>query len=176
MIEADNTRNLEQEIQVGRQKVLEGHTHFVTSVFVKDNLIISGSDDNTIKIWDMTGICKERTGKAYSLIKTLKGHTWYVNSVFVKDNLIISGSRDKTIKIWDINNGEYLKTLECHTEGILSIFVKDNLIISGSWDNTIRITPISLFPCELTLFQSVINSYILAPHLEREVMDYFGAR
>ena len=81
---------LDHQIQVGKSKILVGHSDTVYSVFVKDNLIISGSGDNTIKIWDMnTGEC----------LKTLKGHTNCVNSVFVKDNLIISGSFDKTIRI-----------------------------------------------------------------------------
>ena len=68
------------------------------------------------------------------------------------------------------------KVLKGHTEEVNSVFVKDNLIISGSWDKTIRITPISLFPGEIPVFQSVMNSYILAPHLELEVLYYFGAR
>ena len=105
--------------------------------------------------------------------KVLEGHTCDICSVFVKDNLIISGSDDKTIRIWNINSGECIKVLEGHTSNVMSVFVKDNLIISGSDDKTIRITPISLFPGEFAVFQSVINSYWLARNLEREVMDYF---
>ena len=127
MLEESNARNLEQEILVGKTKILKGHTK---------NLI----------------------------------------SVLVKDNLIISGSLDKTIRIWDIDSGCCLKTLEGHRDYVKSIFVKDNLIISGSDDKTIRITPISLFPGELGVFQSTMNSFNLAHHLEREIRDYFGAR
>jgi WD40 repeat protein len=60
---------------------------------IKDNLIISGSDDKTIKIWDID------SGKC---IKTLEGHTNCVNSVQTINNLIISGSFDKTIRITPI--------------------------------------------------------------------------
>ena len=108
--------------------------------------------------------------------KVLKGHTKRVNSVFVKDNLIISGSDDKTIRIWDINTGTCLKTLEAHTHYVMSVFVKDNLIISGLADNTISVAPISLFPDELPVFRWVMDFYYLAPHLEREILNYFGAR
>ena len=166
MLEESNARNLEQEILVGKTKILKGHTKNLISVLVKDNLIISGSLDKTIRIWDIdSGEC----------LKTLKGHKDWVNSVFVKDNLIISGSWDNTINIWDINSCSCIKTLEGHRHWIESVFVKDNLIISGSDDETIRITPISLFPSELSVFQSTMNSCNLAHHLEREVMDYFGA-
>ena len=43
MLEESTTMNLEKQIQVGKPKVLEGHTKLVSSVFVKDKLIISGS-------------------------------------------------------------------------------------------------------------------------------------
>ena len=106
--------------------------------------------------------------------KVLEGHTLRVSSVSANDNLIISCSGDKTIKIWDIDSGSCLKTLKDHTHCIMSVFVKDNLIISGSADNTIRITPISLFPEELSVFQSVVDSY--APHLDREILQYFSEK
>ena len=78
------------EIQFGSVKTLEGHVWTVRSVAIKDNLIISGSSDEKIKIWDIdTGLC----------IKTLEGHTHSIWSVAIKDNLIISGSNDKTIRI-----------------------------------------------------------------------------
>ncbi len=152
------------EIQFSRVKVLEAHTNSVWSVVIKDNLIISGSGDNTIKIWDIdSGEC----------IKTLKGHRDRVNSVAIKDNLIISGSSDKTIKIWDIESGECIKTLEGHTNWINSVAIKDNLIISGSNDKTIRINPITLLHNESSKFQQVINSYWLPEYLEQHLMDCF---
>jgi len=164
------TRNLEQQIQLGKSKVLEGHTKCINSVCVKDNLIIGGSEDNTIRIWDInSGIC----------LKVLEGHTHYVNSVCVKDNLIISCSWDNTIRIWDMTTGiclertsPCLKILEGHIGSVRSVCVKDNLIISGSFDKTIRITPISLFPDELKVFRCVIDSYWLARNIELEIMNY----
>ena len=152
------------EIQFGRAKVLEGHTNAVWSVAIKDNIIISGSDDETIKIWDIN------SGKC---IKTLEGHTDWVKSVAIKDNLIISGSSDNTIKIWDIESGECIKTPEGHTGSVYSVAIRDNLIITGLKDKTIRITPIILFQNELPKFQSVIEKYCLPIHLEEEIMDWF---
>ena len=106
MLEESIARNLDQQIQIGKSKTLEGHKDWVKSVFVRDNQIICGSWDNTIGIWDIdSGAC----------LKILEGHTNYVNSVFVKDNLIISGSLDKTILIWNIDSGSCLKKLKGHT-------------------------------------------------------------
>ena len=76
--------------------ILKGHTSYVNSVsFSPDGKrIVSGSDDNTIRIWDAT------TGKE---LEILEGHTDWVNSVsFSPDGKrIVSGSDDKTIRIWD---------------------------------------------------------------------------
>ena len=76
--------------------------------------IISGSYDNTIKIWDAnTGQC----------LKTLEGHSDDVISVAYSPDgkKIVSGSSDKTIKIWDAKKGECLKTLEGHSDGVISV-------------------------------------------------------
>ncbi|MEE1119871.1 MAG: hypothetical protein U0K90_08055, partial [Bacteroidales bacterium] len=57
--------------------------------------IISGSNDNTIKIWDAnTGQC----------LQTLEGHSWNVRSVAYSPDAtkINSGSGDGTIKIWGV--------------------------------------------------------------------------
>ena len=57
-------------------KTLEGHNGCVNSVCVSPdgNLIISGSDDKTIKIWD---------SKTFLLLVTLKDHSDSVRSVCV---------------------------------------------------------------------------------------------
>ena len=57
------------EIQLGRAKVLEGHTGWVRSVAIKDNLIISGSADNTIRINPITLLPNE-SSKFQSVINS----------------------------------------------------------------------------------------------------------
>ena len=59
--------------------------------------IVSGSYDNTLKVWDA------QTGQE---TLTLKGHSEAVTSVdFSPDGKrIVSGSGDKTLKVWDISS------------------------------------------------------------------------
>jgi WD40 repeat protein len=151
-------------------KKLVGHTATINSVVVQNNLIISGSDDTTIRIWDVnSGEC----------IKTLEGHEGRVCLVYVIDNLIFSTSGDK-IRIWDLLTGICLKKLKIKsnkpmiTNTILSLSVKNNLIICRDVDNDIKIIPITLFPGEFSMFQSIIGKYNLATHLGRDVMNYLG--
>ena len=72
---------------------LTGHTSDVNALTVlSDGSLVSGSDDNTIKIWDI---------KNGQTIKTLTGHTDSVYALTVlPDGSLASGSYDNTIKIW----------------------------------------------------------------------------
>ena len=74
--------------------VLSGHTHTVDSLtFLPDGTsLISGSVDQTIKLWDM------QTG---GVIKTSEGHTGPIYSVSISPNCITiaSGSHDNKIHL-----------------------------------------------------------------------------
>ena len=109
-----------------------GHSGQVTSVaFSPDGkMILSGSFDQTIKLWDAA------TGRE---IRTFNGHLSTVQAVaFSPDGKqIISGSYDSTIKLWDIVTGTEIKTFLGHTAGVFSVaFSPDGKqIISGSESN-----------------------------------------
>jgi len=98
--------------------------------------MISGSEDNTIRIWDA------ETGAVVG--KPLEGHTSWVRSVaFSPDGQhIISGSCDKTIRTWDAETSAAVgKPLEGHTGLMLSVAYSPDgqHILSGSSDSTIRV-------------------------------------
>jgi WD40 repeat protein len=77
---------------------LSGHKNDVNSVAYSPDgrIIVSGSDDNTIRIWDA------HTGA--EIREPLTGHTGWVRSVAYSPNgqNIVSGADDKTIRIWDV--------------------------------------------------------------------------
>jgi WD40 repeat protein len=116
--------------------ILYGHTMGVSSVaFSSDGLrIVSGSYDETVRIWDAV------SGTTQHI---LKGHTREVTSVvFSSDGLwIVSGSWDNTVRIWDAVSSTVQHTMEGHTSVVTSVAFSSNSlrIVSGSWDNTVRI-------------------------------------
>ena len=88
------------------KKYLEGHSYYVSSVAIapSGDDIVSGSDDNTIIIWDA------KTGEK---IRTLEGHRNRVSSVAIapSGDYIVSGSWDNTIIMWDAKTGENIRTI-----------------------------------------------------------------
>ena len=117
-------------------ETLTGHSSFVQSVtFSVDNqLLASGSNDGTIKIWDTS---------VWSEIKTLAGHSDDVECVAFSPNnqFFASSSRDESIKIWDTTDWSCIKTLTEHNGCVYCVAFSPDIqwLASGSTDNTIKI-------------------------------------
>ena len=92
---------------------------------LEDNKVVSGSQDKTIKIWDI---------EKKECLYTLEGHTsiiWEVKSL--SNNRLISAADDNTSRIWNLNNksSEYFYKSK---RQVSSIAVLDNnriLLSSG---------------------------------------------
>ncbi|MEH1884838.1 nSTAND1 domain-containing NTPase [Nostoc sp.] len=134
---------------------LEGHTKFVTSVSVSptDPLIVSGSKDNTVRLWKLDG----------TPVKTpapMK-HDAAVRSVnFSPDGkYIVSGGEDKIVKLWK-KDGTFLDSAKEDEKGILFVnFSPDSkTIISTSHDGTVRLWKIDKISSKL-----LKPSHILSP-------------
>jgi WD40 repeat protein len=112
---------------------LTGHSSGVRAVAITADgtIIISGSRDKTLKIWNSNG----------TEIATLKGHLAPIYDVAINplNNQIVSASADKTLKIWD-SNGTEITTLKGHTNRVWDVaYTPDGDIASASWDKTVRL-------------------------------------
>ena len=117
-------------------RTFEGHTNSVKAVAVTPDgkHAISGSDDNTLKVWDI------ESGEE---LQRLEGHTRLINAVAVTPDgkRVISGSDDNTLKVWDLKNGELLWTLKGHTDLVITVAVMPDSrsAISASHDHTLKV-------------------------------------
>ncbi|WP_170861418.1 WD40 repeat domain-containing protein [Geitlerinema sp. PCC 9228] len=123
---------------------LEGHSSVISSVAISadGSVAVSGSDDQTIKVWDLT------TGKVWDLTTgserfTLEGHSHWVTSVAISADasVAVSGSIDKTIEVWDLITGSKRFTLEGHSRWIAAVAISadGSVAVSGSADRTVKV-------------------------------------
>ncbi|MCB8764560.1 AAA-like domain-containing protein [Planktothrix agardhii 1029] len=140
---SDVDTKIHQNVQLTLQKAvygiqeynqLLGHTSMVSTVQFspKGDLIASGSQDKTVKLWKPDG----------SLWKTLIGHEGGIIGLAFSPRhpLLASASGDKTIKLWK-TDGSYLRTLNGHKEPVLAVSFSPNqdILISASFDHTIKL-------------------------------------
>lgn len=115
---------------------LSGHRATVTRVVFHPvfSMMVSASEDASIKVWDF------ETGE-YE--KTLKGHTDSVQDIAfdAQGKILASCSSDLSIKLWDFQQTyECIKTMHGHDHNVSSVaFVPaGDYLLSASRDKTIK--------------------------------------
>ncbi|WP_051340066.1 hypothetical protein [Planktothrix agardhii] len=197
--EAERQRQREAERQrqreIERKRKLEnasvactlGHSGWVKSLAISPDgqILVSGSDDKTITIWDLS------TGQE---LRTLTGHSESVNSVAISPDgqILVSSSHTvvsvrtvvnynseshtavmgnvyntiNKIKIWQLSTGQELRTLEGDASVLsLAISPDGQILVSGSADNTIKIWQLSTGEelRTLTGHSESVNSVAISP-------------
>ncbi|KAJ3561409.1 hypothetical protein NPX13_g8959 [Xylaria arbuscula] len=110
-------------------KTFKEHGNGVTCLQFDDNMLATGSYDNTIKIWNI---------EKGEVVRTLEGHTRGIRALQFDDRVLVSGSLDGTVKIWNWRTGDCINTLN-HQDGVISVHMEGDYLASGSADRTIKI-------------------------------------
>lgn len=98
-------------------------------------ILLSGSLDNTIRVWDV---------ESGQMVNTLFGHIEGVWSVTGDRLRVVSASHDRTIKIWERDTGGCQTTLVGHRGAVTCVALADDKIVSGSDDGDIKIWDFSV--------------------------------
>jgi F-box/WD-40 domain protein MET30 len=93
-------------------------------------VVISGSLDNTIKVWSMeSGEC----------LRTLFGHVQGIWTLAYDKLRLVSGSHDGSLKLWDIESGLPMHCLEGHRSAVTAVSLSDTKVVSADDQGEIRI-------------------------------------
>ena len=112
------------------QRTLAGHSAQVNSVDIEGDLAVSGSDDQSVIIWNW------QNGR---VLRTLTGHTKPVNCVILRGDAVISASADKTIRVWDRQTGHVQRTLSGHERAVRTLAVRDDYLLSAGDDKRVLV-------------------------------------
>ncbi|KAF2280902.1 WD40 repeat-like protein [Westerdykella ornata] len=122
--------------------------------------LVTGSQDRTVKRWDITKDAKGKLRAKY----TRKAHDKDINALDIDPSgtLFASASQDRTVKIYSAAEGEAIGVLRGHRRGVWTVKFapkesqvpgssSKGLIATGSGDKTVKIWNLSDYSCLLTL-------------------------
>ncbi|KAF8934660.1 WD40-repeat-containing domain protein [Dissophora ornata] len=128
---------------------MNGHTGPVTCLYYENEKLLSGSNDKTIKEWDMeTGQCVSTMDLLWAMGTSNSWSDWmdidlkdesFVGSLQFWQYALCSGTIDGAIRMWDLRTGQSHRTLVGHTGPVTSLQFDEYHVVSGSRDRSVRI-------------------------------------
>jgi WD40 repeat protein/mono/diheme cytochrome c family protein len=118
------------------EPALVGHTATVNAIAFSSEgtRAASGSDDRTIRIWEVP------SGR---LLATLEGSSGEVYAVaFSGDSkFLLSAGRDRVLRLWDLQSRQPTRVFRGHTDSVRAVAVSPDgkRIVSGGDDRSLRI-------------------------------------
>lgn len=154
----------------------EGHTESVGAIALSrkadsnsgmdsPRFMFTGSQDRTIKMWDLSPMNSDPNSdncRRYKSLATHKAHEKDINSLDIapNDQLLASGSQDKTAKIYEIAyligasgvtkaDMKLIGTCKGHKRGVWTVKFgqTEKVLATGSGDKTIKLWNLDDFTC-----------------------------
>ncbi|ETO02965.1 Serine/Threonine protein kinase, partial [Reticulomyxa filosa] len=139
---------------------LTGHTGVVWSIdystFDDCQFICSGSEDNTVRVWDVDTKQIQSFYGHSPIAYCVKFSSYHYHNY--RQNVICSSLLNKTIRFWDFKQNKQLQIFNEHTNGVCGIefspFNGGRYLCFGSFNNTI-----CLWDVETSKSLSVFNGH-----------------
>ncbi len=116
-----NTIELYDTTQAKKLATLNGHSNLVTALAVSpdDKMVISGSSDDTIRLWSLA--TKTQTKQIPANVGGL-----YSIAVSPDGKILAGGGLSNRAKLWDPNSGMLLRTLVTHSDSVYGVTFSPN--------------------------------------------------
>ncbi|KAG0171159.1 hypothetical protein DFQ30_001382 [Apophysomyces sp. BC1015] len=117
-----------------------GNIKCVEFVGEEGRRIVSGSSDNTLRIWDT------ETAECIDVLEGHRSRVWDVSTTRLGD-FVSSAGGDGTVKIWNLKNAKAscTNTLQGHSGDVYSVKYHPNEhhLVTGGYDKTVRLFDVS---------------------------------
>src|SRR6218665_1567579 len=138
----------------------------VMAVSEDESVLVTGSDDRTIRIWSAkTRLCQ--------CLGILTGHTGYITSLLIEELYVVSGSADSTVRKWNMGSCECVTVYRGHTSKVSRVICTGEFLLSSSSDKTVRCWDFVEGTC-LRVFRGHGNSVMTIAFVPERVSDVDG--
>lgn len=135
---------------------LNAHLDEITALHFRDNVLVSGSADKTLRQWDLEkGRCVQTLdvmwaaaqasaladgdGTWRQTTRAADGSADFVGALQVFESALACGTADGMVRLWDLRSGQVHRSLVGHTGPVTCLQFDDVHLVTGSLDRSIRV-------------------------------------
>ena len=151
---------------------ISGHVMAVRSLVVSKRFpyLFSGSEDKTLRCWDL----EKTNSESGCQIRSYHGHVGgvYALALHPELDLLFSSGRDSAVRVWDVRSRAQAMALTGHQGDVTALFAQegDPQVCLAGMDGTVRLWDLRNERCALTLTQHVKGVRLLVQHLQELTM------
>lgn len=145
--------------QVQTIKFLRDHTERVTDAKLKENILVTGSADRTVRIWNIeTGEC----------IRTLCGNSFSCVDFLIEEKIVAASTFFRASFIWNMETGDLIRELKGHVSAVRCISLSRSYVASCAFDGSLivwnwktgeKITTILAEATAIRIFDNTVLSH-----------------
>ncbi|KAI8184658.1 mitochondrial division protein 1 [Colletotrichum sp. SAR 10_77] len=135
---------------------LQSHVDEITALHFRNDILVSGSADKTLRQWDLeNGRCVQTLDVMWAAAQASatfgSDSSWrqtsrapaqtahFIGALQVFETALACGTADGMVRLWDLRSGQVHRSLVGHTGPVTCLQFDDVHLVTGSMDRSIRI-------------------------------------
>lgn len=136
---------------------LQSHVDEITALHFRNDILVSGSADKTLRQWDLeNGRCVQTLDVMWAAAQASANFgsdsSWrqtsrapaqtahFIGALQVFETALACGTADGMVRLWDLRSGQVHRSLVGHTGPVTCLQFDDVHLVTGSMDRSIRVS------------------------------------